>query len=143
MGRLLRDMVALGTGVMVAYLFDPVSGRKRRADLMAQTRSQVSGAASTVDTKARYQSGKAKGWLHETFIPEEAPGDDRTLLQKIRSEAVGPTRGSFGHVEVQVDDGVVRLVGTSMDRAAEDELAERIAEVTGVIEVRNELVSAF
>lgn len=141
MGRLYRDLIAFGTGAAVAYFFDPISGNKRRADLIAQTRSQISGAASTVDAKRRYQTGRAKGWLHETFVPEELPRDDQELLQKVRSEAVGPTPGDVGHVDIRVEHGVVHLVGTSMDRGAEDELAERIAAVTGVTEVRNELVT--
>lgn len=142
MGRLFRDMVAFGTGAAVAYMFDPVTGRQRRADLMAQGRSQISDVASAAGAKTRYQSGKAKGWFYETFVPEKPPADDQELLQKIRSEAFGPTRGNVGHVDIRIEDGVVYLVGTSMDRAAEDELTERIADVTGVTEVRNELVPA-
>lgn len=135
-------MFALGAGAAAAYLLDPVSGRKRRADLIAQGRSRMSDAASTAGAKTRYQSGKTKGWFYETFVPEEPPADDQALLQKIRSEAVGPTRGDVGHVDIRIEAGVVHLLGTSMDRAAEDELAERIADVTGVTEVRNEMVPA-
>lgn len=141
MGRLLGYIIALGMGATAAYLLDPVNGRKRRADLMAQARSQMSDAVSTVETKAKYQSGKAKGWLHETFVPEEPPADDQTLLQKVRSEAVGPTPGDMGHIEIRVDNGVVRLLGVSVDPLLEQELAKRISHVTGVTEVSNELAS--
>jgi osmotically-inducible protein OsmY len=126
-------------GATAAYLLDPVNGRRRRADLIAQARSQVTDAVSTVDTKTRYQSGRAKGWLHETFVSQDAPEDDQTLLQKVRSEAVGPTRGDLGHIEIRVENGVVRLLGVSADPLVEQELAKRIAHVTGVTEVSNEL----
>lgn len=134
-------MVAFGTGATLAYFFDPISGNKRRADLIAQTRSQMSDASSTLDAKSRYQTGRAKGWFYETFVPEKEPEDDQELLQKVRSEAVGPTRGNVGHVDIRIEDGVVHLVGASKDRGAEEELVARIADVTGVTEVRNELVA--
>jgi osmotically-inducible protein OsmY len=60
------------------------------------------------------------------------------LLQKVRSEAVGPT-GNLGEIEVRVDEGTVVLVGPSIDPAREEELMERIEKVVGVTGIRNEL----
>lgn len=140
MRSLLRRVLWFVAGAAIAYLFDPITGRKRRADLTAQAKSRVSDAGHEVRAKARYQAGVARGWAHEAFVPETPPASEAELLQKVRSEAVGPTRGKVGHVGIEIEGDVVHLVGTSIDRAAEMELAERIAAVTGVGEVRNELV---
>jgi osmotically-inducible protein OsmY len=72
------------------------------------------------------------------FSEETPPLTDADLLQKVRSEAVGPT-GNLGQIEVRVDEGTVVLVGPSIDPAREEELMERIEKVVGVTGIRNEL----
>ncbi len=140
--RLLKNLVLMGIGAIAAYLLDPVNGRGRRAELTARAKSQASDVASDLNAKARYEAGRAKGLFYETFVPEEPPRDEAELLQKIRSEAVGPTEGKLDHVEIRIEGNVVHLVGPSVDPAAEQELVERISELTGVSEVHNELVPA-
>jgi osmotically-inducible protein OsmY len=135
-------MFWFAVGALVTYLFDPVSGRGRRSRLFDQTRARVDDAVDEVGARARYQAGRARGVVHETMHREEPPRTDEQLLQKVRSEAVGMVPGSTAHVEVRVDDGVVRLIGHSRDQMQERELIERIQDVTGVREVRNELVPA-
>lgn len=142
MRSLMRRVVWFGAGAAAAYLLDPITGRKRRADLAAQAKARISDAGDEVKTRARYQTGVAKGWVHETFVPEQPPATEGELLQKIRSEAVGPTQRKVDHVDLRIDGDVVHMVGSSRDPAAERELMERIAAVTGVSEVRNELVPA-
>lgn len=138
--RLLGSLALIGVGAAAAYLFDPDNGRGRRAELTDRARSQASDVASDLDARIRYQAGKARGVMHETFIPEDPPRTESELMQKIRSEAVGPIDGNVDHVEIRVDGGAVHLVGTSVDPAVERALAERIAGVTGVVEVHNELL---
>lgn len=140
--RLLKKLTMMGIGAIAAYLLDPVSGRGRRADLAARAKSQASDVASDLNAKLRYEAGKAKGLFYETFVPEEPPRSEAELLQKIRSEAVGPTGGKVDHVDIRVDGSVVRLVGPSVDPLAEHELTERVSRLTGVSEVHNELVPA-
>ncbi|MFP4072983.1 MAG: BON domain-containing protein [Actinomycetota bacterium] len=140
--RLLKNLALIGIGAIAAYLLDPVSGRGRRVELTARARSQASDVASDLSAKARYEAGKAKGFFYETFVPEEPPRNEAELLQKIRSEAVGPTDANLDHVDIRVDGSVVRLVGPSVNPLAEHELAERISQLTGVSQVHNELVPA-
>jgi osmotically-inducible protein OsmY len=102
--------------------------------------AEVRDAANAIQKKARYQAGRAKGVVYETLTTEDPPRDDGDLLQKVRSEAVGRIPGSVDHVDVRVEDGVVYLLGESTDTAREHELVERVRNVTGVREVRNELV---
>lgn len=138
--RLLKGLALIGIGAIAAYLLDPVSGRGRRAELTARAKSQASDVASDLSVKARYEAGRAKGLFYETFVPEEPPRNEAELLQKIRSEAVGPTDGNLDNVDIRVDGSVVHLVGSSVDPAAEHELVNRISRLTGVTEVHNELV---
>jgi osmotically-inducible protein OsmY len=140
MTRYVRRMFWMGVGAAIAYLWDPVSGRSRRARLGDQMAAEVRDAANAIQKKARYQAGRAKGVVYETLTTEEPPRDDGDLLQKVRSEAVGRIPGSVDHVDVRVEDGVVYLLGESTDTAREHELVERVRNVTGVREVRNELV---
>ena len=138
MSRLIRLMFWIGIGVAFGYLFDPDRGKGRRAKLVDQTRARMRGAARDVSAKARYEAGKARGLVHEVFSEEAPPGTDAELLQKIRSEAVGPS-GNLGEIEVRVDEGTVVLVGPSIDPAREEELIDRIEKVVGVTRIRNEL----
>jgi hypothetical protein len=138
MSRFVRLMFWIGMGVALGYLFDPNRGKGRRAKLADQTRARMRHAARDVSARARYEAGKARGLVHEVFSEETPPLTDADLLQKVRSEAVGPT-GNLGEIEVRVDEGTVELVGPSIDPAREEELMERIEKVVGVTGIRNEL----
>jgi hypothetical protein len=138
MSRFIRFMFWTGMGVALGYLFDPNRGKGRRARLLDQTRARMRHAAHDVSAKARYEAGKAKGLVHDVFSEETPPRTDAELLQKVRSEAVGPS-GNLGQIEVRVDEGTVVLVGPSIDPAREEELIERIENVVGVTGIRNEL----
>lgn len=129
----------IGVGAVLAYLFDPVSGRSRRARLSDQAAARARDLFEAAGKEARYRAGKAKGVVHEIISSEEAPESDEDLLQKIRSEALGPAPGSLGHVDIEVEDGEVCLTGTSKDPSAEEDLAHRIRRVTGVRSVTNDL----
>jgi hypothetical protein len=138
MSRFFRLMFWIGMGFALGYLFDPNRGKGRRAKLIDQTRARMRHVAHDVSAKARYEAGKARGLVHEVFSEEAPPRTDAELLQKVRSEAVGPT-GNLGEIEVRVDEGTVVLVGPRIDPAREEELIDRIEKVAGVTGIRNEL----
>lgn len=141
MKRLITRFTWATIGAAAAYLFDPVSGRSRRARLFDQAKSRLRRNADELSRRFRYESGRARGALYEILPTEQAPSSDQELLQKVRSEAVGSMRDSVSHVSVSVDDGVVYLAGVSKDQDLERELAHRIGEVMGVREVRDELIA--
>jgi osmotically-inducible protein OsmY len=62
------------------------------------------------------------------------------LLQKVRSEALGPA-GPAGDIEIRVDDSVVVLAGPGVAEDQEQDLIDRIQNVAGVTGIRNELRS--
>lgn len=140
--RFLRLLLAAGIGAAVAYLMDPVSGRSRRARLADQAASRVRRSGDEVAARVRYEMGRAKGVVHEVGPHTDYAADDAELLQKVRSEAVGPSRARASDLEIHVDRGEVTLRGVSRDLEAEKDLIRRIESVTGVRHVRNELAHA-
>lgn len=137
-----KSLLAALAGAAFAYLLDPVSGRSRRARIMDQTVALARRSVDEAERRARYEAGRVKGAVHEAGPERDYPRDDAELLQKVRSEAVGPSSASTSDIEIHVDDGEVVLRGVSRDRGAEDDLVQRIDGVTGVRRVRNELSQA-
>ena len=138
--RIIKRLPWIVVGAAAGYLLDPVSGRGRRARLKDQAAARISDMMDAVGKKTRYEAGRARGVAHEILHSDQQPADDQQLLQKVRSEAVGVVPGSVSHIQIDVDDGVVTLTGISDDRARERDLIRRIRDVTGVRDIRNELI---
>lgn len=130
-----RTIAAAGIGALLAYLFDPISGKGRRARLSDQLRSAIRKGSEAVERRARYERGRVEGAVHEARNRgKDSPRDDAELLQKIRSEALGPS-GAGDVVEARVDRGKVTLRGNIHDEEVRRNLMWRVARVTGVGEV--------
>jgi osmotically-inducible protein OsmY len=123
-----------------AYLLDPDRGRTRRAKLADQAGATMRTVRDRMMAKARYQKGVARGVAHKMTEPFQEPVevDDETLLQKIRSEAVGRWQGSKRDIEIDVRDGDVTVRGPAdPDRAGE--LIRLVESVDGVRSVSDEM----
>ena len=133
MRKFLRFGVAAAVGAGIAYLFDPDRGRTRRAMLADQAAARARDASETVKAKAEYQKGVAKGLIHEVTdsLRTEKVYDDATLLQKVRSEALGYWPDN-GNVEVDITDGMVRVSGSVASEPDRDRLLDLIRDVDGV-----------
>ena len=137
--------LGLASGAAVAYLVDPDRGRSRRARLRDQSKSQARTVSASLRSGIEYQRGVAKGIVHdltEPFRPERE-FDDETLLQKVRSEALG----YWDHpdaIEVDINAGTVRLTGVVDGDVARDRLIQLIRKVDGVglIDDRLEITNA-
>jgi osmotically-inducible protein OsmY len=139
--RWMKRIYWIGIGIALGYLFDPDNGDKRRARLMDRARARAMLALDEAGKRVKNRTGRAKRRMQEELGEESIPPrDDQDLLQKVRSEAVGMVPGSLENVDVRVEDGVVSLIGESENVGLEDELVERIGQVNGVRDVRNELV---
>lgn len=138
--KILRYLTAGALGALTAYLFDPVAGRGRRARLLDQSRARARDLTEEAATRVRYESGRVRGLIHEMGAGDEPPTDEADLLQKVRSEAVGPARLSTSDIEVSIENGETIVVrGSTKDPAEAQELISRIESVTGVKKVRSEL----
>lgn len=133
----MRKYLTLGIGaaigVAAAYLFDPDRGRSRRAKLADQAAAKAREAGRTAKSKADYQRGVAKGVIHEAAesLRPERSYDDDTLLQKVRSEALGymPDTSS---INVDITDGTVRISGSVSNDGDRKRLIDLISHVEGV-----------
>lgn len=126
-------VTGLASGAAIAYLVDPDRGRSRRARLGDQSKAKARDVSSSVRSGIEYQKGVARGVVHDLTEPlrPEPIYDDDTLLQKLRSEALG----YWDHpdtIEIDISDGVVRLSGDVSDEAARDRLMKLIRRVDGV-----------
>jgi osmotically-inducible protein OsmY len=133
MRRLTAFALGVVTGAAAGYLLDPDRGRSRRARLGDQARSQARTASDSLKSGLEYQRGVAKGMVHDITQPlrPRREYDDETLLQKVRSEALG----YWDHpdtIEVDIRDGMVRLTGRVNSEKGRDQLIELIRGVDGV-----------
>lgn len=140
MRKLLLVAAAAATGATFAYLFDPDRGRSRRARLSDQAAARARDAAETVRAGVEYQKGVVEGVVHDVTEPLRPPRtyDDATLLQKIRSEALGYLAFSDS-IEVEVSDGNVRIEGPVDSEQERRRLIELIDAVDGVNMIEDHL----
>lgn len=119
---------------LLTYLLDPDRGRARRARLADQLSAKSRDVADTVAAKAKYQKGVFEGVAHEvaSVFDEEKSYDDETLMQKVRSEAVGPSGVDAGDVVIDITDGTVHLTGSVTDKKAHRRLVDLVGKVDGV-----------
>jgi hypothetical protein len=136
MASIPKFTLGLAAGAALAYYFDPVSGRGRRTRLRDQLKAEARDAVDQAGRKARYQAGRLKGAVHE-FVAggTDVPADDAELLQKIRSEAIGPSGLDTDDVDLVVEGGTVVIRTGDLPDTALDDLLRRIAAVTGVTAV--------
>jgi osmotically-inducible protein OsmY len=133
MGRVGTFALGIATGGAIGYLLDPDRGRSRRARLRDQTKSQVRTASASLKNRLDYQRGVARGIMHDLakhLGPEREYTDD-TLLQKVKSEALG----HWDHkdtIAVDIRDGMVMLTGRVDSETDRDRLIELIRAVDGV-----------
>lgn len=137
-----KTLLVIGSaavGAAFAYLFDPDRGRSRRAQLSDQAKSQIRDATETVRAQADYQAGVARGAFHEaaSSVEPDREFDDDTLLQKVRSEALGHVPSDA--VEIDITNGTVHVSGSIPTAADREQLLGMIRDVEGVDTVEDRL----
>lgn len=138
MRKLMRTVASAAAGATTAYFLDPISGRGRRTRVRDQLLSRARRSGRELLKKARYQAGRFKGALYElTGMADGHPDEAATMIQKIRSEALGPSGLKSGDVEIEVDieNGEVHLTRRTDDNVAWDDFARRVQDVAGVATV--------
>ena len=139
--RSLRGIAgAAGLGAVISYFLDPDQGRRRRK----MTVDRVGGLLRRGERKAEQgvhavaaEAVAMKEKSAAAARPDEAPGDDNTLVQKIRSEVFRDASIPTGNINIDAADGVVTLRGQVDDPHLIRRLEKDIAGVAGVKEVKN------
>jgi osmotically-inducible protein OsmY len=149
--RLRSIFFGAAVGAVLTYLFDRERGRERRARLREQamsTAQRTSGRLATqgepfsvvsvaVERIGTIGSRFGVGSIGATGSVTEEAVDDATLVDRIRSEALGDAHIPAGEINVDVADGVATLRGELSDPALIDEIVDRVRVVPGVAGVEN------
>jgi len=126
-------------GALAAYFFDPQNGKGRRHQFrdrsLALFRSGGRKAARAGRGVAADTYGVAKKAQHLKEEPKDF--DDATLADKVRSEVLRDPEMPKGHINVNVQNGVVQLRGEVRSRDLIDELVSQTRKVNGVRDVEN------
>jgi hypothetical protein len=137
MGAITKRLRWFGAGAVVALLFDPARGRARRARLRGQTAAVLRRVERRTQRRSRYVSHWGRGKVSRlSRRPHDEPADDRTLVDKVRSEVMGHIGAVAHSLTIDAQLGVVTVRGSGVDDAAVIELERRLRCVRGVRDVR-------
>ncbi len=120
------------------YLFDPHSGKRRRALLRDKAFRGINVAKGTLDVTYRDMRNRAVGLgieARQLFTTETV--DPEVLVERVRSN-MGGAVSHPGSINVFAEDGRVILTGDVLEQEA-DELLDRVRSVRGVKHVENRL----
>ena len=138
MGSLLGMLAGAGLGLLTMYVFDPVTGRRRRAQARDKvTHFQKQATQATVVTATDLKN-RALGFLAEgraRIFGNHV--DDTVLTERVRSKLGFLVRHPSA-IEVEVNQGRVTLRGPVLTDEVQ-QLVRGVQSVRGVREVENRL----
>jgi BON domain len=128
-------------GALLAYLFDPKAGRRRRHTARDRAMSRARRGERRAAARARRAESHAVGFARRTLNAarprHRGPFDDVTLARKVESELYRRARVGKGHLSINAEDGFVFLRGV-MDRQEDIERIDAATrQIEGVREVEN------
>jgi gas vesicle protein len=134
----LRGAIIGATAIgAAAYLFDPNSGRRRRAELRDRGLHTERRTRELLDAAGRDLVHRARGRLAEGVGRFEDEPDDATLVARVRSQ-LGHFSSHPRAIAVQAQGGRVLLRGQVLTHEAQ-RLIEGIRNVRGVTHIDNAL----
>ena len=124
-------LAGVAAGVALAYVLDPISGRRRRALVRDKviraghrTREAAEGAALDVSNRARGLAAEARSALRPETV------DDVRLIERVRAE-LGRVANHPRLIEVSAMGGAVTLRGPILADEA-DRIVREVRSVSGV-----------
>lgn len=130
---------ALGT-----WLADPDRGKARRTQLADQAKTQARQVGDQAKSQAQQAIHTARGAVTEAVtdvLPDDVPDDPVVLQDRIKSQVFGH-RDDVSDVVLTVGDpGHVTLKGTIGSAEAEQDLADAVRGVNGVVDVQSDLAT--
>jgi osmotically-inducible protein OsmY len=140
MKRWIASLAAAGGG-LAAFFFDPVSGRRRRAELGMRVPGFFRHRQRQAARLGRRVSSDAYGLkqrvAHSRRRPKEGRLNDPALARKVETEIFRDPHVPKGNINVQAHDGVVELRGEVASPELIDELVERTRSIPEVRDVEN------
>jgi hypothetical protein len=121
-----------------AWLFDPVSGRRRRALLRDRTAGVFRRSARRGERFGRHLASDTQGLAARATHREEPKVlDDATLKNKVETEIFRAADSPKGRVSVNAQHGVVQLRGEVDSPDLIDDLVQKVRSIQGVRDVEN------
>jgi osmotically-inducible protein OsmY len=126
-------------GAVLAWFFDPRSGRRRRHTARDRVFAFVRRRAREAERARRGAAAKAYGLKQKAAHAHEEPKeyDDATLTQKVESELFRTADVPKGKINVNAENGVVVLRGEVDSWEMVDRLVEQARNTQGVRDVEN------
>jgi osmotically-inducible protein OsmY len=118
-------------GAAAAYLADPERGRARRSELEQRGGRIAREATETARNVVEDGTQRLAGAVREA-TPELSSPDDAVLIERVRSEAIGPSKARNSAIVTTVEDGVVSVRGQVDAEEQRRDLIARIGDVDGV-----------
>jgi osmotically-inducible protein OsmY len=136
-----KTPLAAAGGALVAFLFDPVSGRRRRAQLgqrvpafFGRRGRQLSRVAGHVSSDAY---GAKQRLVHGQREEKEGALNDPALARKVETEIFRDPDVPKGRIDVNAENGVVILRGEVENDTLIRDLEAKTRSVQGVRDVEN------
>jgi BON domain len=123
------------TGVVLGRFFDPISGRRRRAQLRDSSVRFVRRRGRNAGRLAAHLRGTTRKIAH--LREKRKDFDDATLADKVKSELFRPAGVPKGQININVQNGVVQLRGEVPQPELIDDLEGRVRRIHGVRAVEN------
>lgn len=128
---------ALAAGAGAAFLFDPRSGRRRRALLRDQVNRAAHLSQEFAGKATRDMRQRARGIYSEARAMRRQDADDRVIAERVRA-TLGRLTSHPGPIYVTCSEGVVRLRGDVL-RGEVGAVVRGVERVRGVQGVLNDL----
>src|SRR3982074_3074588 len=132
---MLRLLRYVGLGALIAYLFDPENGHRRRAlareripALLRRSTAHAESAGQAVSSEAQ---GAAKKVTHRKEADKPQP-DDVTLARKVETAIFRDADVPKGQINVNAENGTVVLRGEVEKPELIKDLEKRTRKVQGV-----------
>jgi hypothetical protein len=138
MNRLCNLLTAMSMGAGLAYFYDPVVGRRRRALARDQLNHYCNKAGHAADATWRDLQNRATGLVAElssAFSADDA--DDEVLVQRVRAK-MGRYVSHSAAIDVAAENGTIRLSGPILAHEVDD-LFCAVRSVRGVRNIEDRL----
>jgi len=135
-----RKLRWMGLGALIAYFFDPQSGRSRRAEARQRVPAvfrRTTAKAGQAGRGASSQATAVKAKAAHRKEAEKPQPDDVTLARKVETEIFRDADVPKGKINVNAENGKVVLRGEVDSAELIDDLVEKARNVQGVQEVES------
>ena len=137
-GRAISFVAGVAVGSRVMYLFDPVSGKRRRMWLRDKAVHARSVCSRALDKALRDLGNRAGGFLAQAWASlRHQAVPDEVLGERVRAK-LGRVASHPNSIEVIASHGRVTLTGPILEREAE-RVVRQLYSVRGVRYVENKL----